>query len=380
MKTNFLSVTRFDVKLDVTMPASSVFLKCNCLMACFILRRGAFFVTLAAAFLLTFNGAGQVLMWTKQIEASLVHQTAGVATGVSGDIYVAGSFLENACFGTQCVTNVGGSGLFLAKYDPNGNLIWVRTAEGEFVVHGADVATDTSGNIYVTGSFQGWVNFGGTNLAAISTDLFVCKYDPSGTLIWVRQGDQGSGTGIAADPNGNTVVTGSLGDAVAIIEKRDAAGNLLWQRALDASSSYHQGENVKIDSDGAVYATGYFGGRMELGATTLTSHGASDAFLVKLDSNGTFLWARQAGGVAHDYSAVLALDPSGNPIIAGHFRRVAIFGQTNLSTRFPTVDEITAGFVANMVATELCTGRGTSTGSHTARFPVWPLIARAASG
>ena len=90
---------------------------------------------------------------------------------------------------------IGGANeeMFLVKYDPNGNLVWAKAATGSFSVSGFAVATDNSGNIFVTGSFGhhnfgGNVTFGTTTLTSVGGgDVFVAKYDPSGNVLWAKR-------------------------------------------------------------------------------------------------------------------------------------------------------------------------------------------------
>ena len=104
-------------------------------------------------------------------------------------------------------TNAGGSDLFLVKYNSSGTKQWTKqlgTSSGE---NATGVATDSSGNVYVTGSTRGGLD--GTN--AGSSDLFVVKYNSSGTKQWTKQlGTSGidSTNGVATDSSGNVYVAG----------------------------------------------------------------------------------------------------------------------------------------------------------------------------
>jgi Beta-propeller repeat len=143
-----------------------------------------------------------------------------------------------------------------------GERAWQLGTSGEDVARA--VATDSSGNVYVTGYTNGSLE--STN--AGSNDVFLSKYDSSGTLLWTRQ------QGTSADDFAFGVVT---------------------------------------DSSGNVYLSGYTAGALDGN----TSAGGNDLFAIKYDSSGTRQWTRQFGGTANDSPNAIALDPSGNLYLAG---------------------------------------------------------------
>ena len=134
------------------------------------------------------------------------------------------------------------------------------TAGSYYYSEGVAVTTDTSGNVYVTGAFYGTVNFDAGpafyELTSQGTyDAFVAKYSSTGALVWAK-GLDGASTAI--------------------------------------------GTGIAVDSSGNVYVTGFYSGTVNFnpgpGAYDLTSAGGDDAFVVKLNSAGNFLWANSMGG------------------------------------------------------------------------------------
>lgn len=303
----------------------------RCCVNGFVMRRWILLQILALSVLWQTHASAQGFVWTRQIQMSGLPTGYGVSADSSGNVYVTGGFEGTANFGPTLLTNAGGNDIFLAKYDANGGLIWAKRAGGSGSDAGADVTTDTSGDVYLTGYFQGPATFDSTNLTAMGSYLFVAKYSPAGDLIWIRQGSGGVGTGIAVDVSGNIFNTGS-----GIIQKRDPSGNVIWHRELSGL-----GKSIKVDTNGFVYVAGQF---------------ASFNLLTKLDPSGNFLWTQQAVAgttnadgfpLAGTISAEsLALDPAGNPLIAGYFTRTATFGNTNISTPYPTDGGQSSGYVA----------------------------------
>mgnify|MGYP002682318742 CR=1 FL=1 len=92
------------------------------------------------------------------------------------------------------------------------------------------------------------------------------------------------------------------------------------------------GESIAVDDNGNSYVTGRFYGSATFGTTTLTGSGDSDIFVAKLDINGNWLWAKQAGGTSNDIGIGIDVDDNGNSYITGGFIDIATFGTTTLTS------------------------------------------------
>lgn len=211
------------------------------------------------------------------------------------------------------------------------------------------VTTDASGNVYLTGIFEGTVDFdpgpGTVNLtSAGGHDLFVAKYSASGALVWARRfGAAGTdrGHGLAVDGAGNVYLTGFFSGTVSFgaqsltatngrdifVAKLDSAGAVVWARRMGAHED-DEGQGVVVDGAGNVYVTGRFQGQdspADFGPFSLVSAGGRDIFVTKLDSAGSFLWARRLGGTGHDDGFGIGLDGAGSVYVTGQFRGTADF-------------------------------------------------------
>ena len=137
-----------------------------------------------------------------------------VATDATGNIYVTGYFgSPTVTFGTTTLTNAGIGNIFIVKYDSNGNVIWAKSAGGIASDYANSVATDATGNIYITGFFSSSsITFGTTTLTnAGNTDIFIAKYDINGNVICAKSAGGASndqGNSVATDANGSTYITG----------------------------------------------------------------------------------------------------------------------------------------------------------------------------
>jgi hypothetical protein len=88
--------------------------------------------------------------------------------------------------------------------------------------------------------------------------------------------------------------------------------------------------DITVDSSGNSYITGYFEGKVDFGAGKVTSAGAADIFILKLNSSGTFQWVNTFGGTSTDVGQGIAVDSSGNSYITGRFRETVDFGGGNI--------------------------------------------------
>ncbi|MPR32838.1 SBBP repeat-containing protein [Salmonirosea aquatica] len=242
----------------------------------------------------------------------------------------------------------------LAKYDKNGNLLWVRVINGAVKdIQGSDLDVDSDGNVYMVGSFDNSANFGSTSLTSYGgLDIFIVKYNSNGDLQWLQQagGTQNDfGFRIAVDASRNIYISG-VADGTAgfgsltlnpssggyFIAKYNSSGVAQWvQRAGGAISG------IAVQGSGALYITGSFGGTVNFGSIPLTALGGSEVFIAKYTSEGAVLWAKSAGGGQNDTSTSIAVDSGGNTFVTGDFSGTATFGSTTL-----TSNGITDMFVA----------------------------------
>jgi hypothetical protein len=171
------------------------------------------------------------------------------------------------------------------------NFEWVRSVGSNATDQTSwSITTDASGNVYTTGQGKGVIDF-----------------DP--------------GSGVSSF---NLDTEGDI-----FIQKMDANGNFLWARCFGSAGIPEIGYSITTDPSGNVYTIGIFGGTVDfdpgLGTSNLTAVGGGDIFILKLDSNGNFLWAKSFGSDDYEFGYELALDPSGNIYTAGKFSGTADF-------------------------------------------------------
>ncbi len=287
--------------------------------------------------------------WAKKAGGTNYDFSYSIAVDTSGSCYITGEFFDYATFGDIILTSNGSYDIFIAKLDSNGNWLWAKNAGGTGDDIGYGIAVDASGNSYVMGNFfSTTATFGSTTLTSNGvSDIFVAKLDSSGNWLWAKNAGGTSfdyGSGIAVDASGNSYVTGYFADSATFgsttltsyeyydifVAKLDSSGNWLWAKNA-GGTSFDYGSGIAVDASGNSYVTGYFADSATFGSTSLTSNGYYDIFIVKLDSDGNWLWAQNAGGTDGDWGYGIAVDTSGNSYITGYFADSATFGSTTLT-------------------------------------------------
>ncbi|MDX2282995.1 MAG: hypothetical protein NW241_02490 [Bacteroidia bacterium] len=283
---------------------------------------------------------------------------AAIAIGDSGQVYVLGFFSGTADFdpgpGVSTLTSAGNIGLFVQKLNADGSFRWARSWGGVLEQAGASIALDDSGHVYLTGGFEGTVDFDpgpgvSTRTSAGAYDIFVQKLDAQGNFLWVQAwGGTSSdfGTSVISGDSGSVYLTGvfagtadfdlgpgssprsSAGGDDVFVQKLDAQGNFLWARTWGGASD-DRSNAVTADAAGAVYTTGWFAGTADAdpgpGSSPLAAAGGVDIFVQKLDAQGNFLWAAAWGGTSDEEGFSIAADASGQVYTTGVFAGTADF-------------------------------------------------------
>ncbi len=279
-----------------------------------------------------------------------------MATDVAGNAHVAGYFTGTVSFGTNQLTSISGIAGFIAKLDPDGNYLWVRSVTGSNECIPYSLALDNQGNSHVVGMFRSPGTFGTNTLAKQfgDRDAFITKLDRDGNFLWaVRAGADGddSATSVAMDGAGGIFVGGyfertvTFGSAIltnenflpygeAFVARLDGAGNFMWAKRAGGNDD-HYPFSVSSDTTGNAYVAGSSRGFVSFGTNTANSGAFFNAFTAKLDSSGNYLWVRQAGGGTNSASDTqaftLAVDPAGRVNVAGNFYGAVVVG-TNVLT------------------------------------------------
>ncbi|MBK7650244.1 MAG: BspA family leucine-rich repeat surface protein [Flammeovirgaceae bacterium] len=223
-------------------------------------KLGGFTSNSSGIFVITTNPTGPPpdFTWVKQATGTGSQSTLILGNRIARDntnnLYVTGGTSGTSTLGTFDLVSSGSFDVFVAKYDPDGNVLWAIREGGTGDDRGSAIATDGLGNIYVTGTFRGTVTFGSFTLSTppLYDNIFILKYNSAGILLWAKQA---------------TAITGA------------------------ASSTT---TNIDTDDLGNVFITGYMTRSIDFGGVTLAAciTCGTDIFTAKYDPSGNLLWAK----------------------------------------------------------------------------------------
>lgn len=314
-------------------------------------------------FVSKFDANGNFL-WAKQMGGSLEDYSTEIAVDAAGNVFTVGYFRGSADFDPSpnsfnLITSNTSISMFFSKLDTDGNFVWAKLIEGP--TQPSDLTLDNMGNIYITGSFHGIVDFDpGPNVFNVAmgwaqSSIFVLKLDPTGNLAWVKKmggvnttfmGGNG-GSAIRLDVFGNIYISGYFigsvdfdpgpgvfnlivppsGWTAVFVAKLNADGNFKWAKQIGVGGSYDV-RGLKLDAVGNVYTTGFFSKALDFdpgpNVFNLTpSSSGSNAYILKLNAAGDFVWAIQMGALGGAESIVI--DNMDNIYTIGNFRGNADF-------------------------------------------------------
>jgi hypothetical protein len=209
--------------------------------------------------------------------------------------------------------NAGGSDIFLCKLDFNGNIIWARQIGSELNDYCYSVFADEQG-VYVAGITNGTL---ATYCGLGGSDAFIYKFDNNGNTLWMQQFGSASNdyaNAVTADANGIYVLgitygevtsTKNSGGSDVFLVKFDQSGSSIWTRQFGTNDT----DFVWAVSTfgGNVYLTGYTAGSF----TDQINKGKYDAYCAKYDANGNFGWVKQFGTDKDDYAKGIFADSGG---------------------------------------------------------------------
>ncbi|MCG9879759.1 MAG: SBBP repeat-containing protein [Bacteroidia bacterium] len=310
-------------------------------------------------FVCKLNPAGNYA-WVKTFGGTGGDEGMDVHVAADGSVYVAGIFFNTVNFDpgvtNTSLTSFGNWDAFVVKFDSLGTLQWARQLGGTGAEDIKGLSTDQAGNVYVGGTFSGTADFNPSTavfnmVSQGSTDVYVCKLSPQGNFIWARQ--LGSTinealTDIKVDLNNRLVITGTYRGTVDFdvnvgvqsrtantgfnmdnwITKWDTASNFIWVQVF-GGTSFDQSNSIAIDAQNNIVNCGHFASTVDFdpgaGILSYTALGAVDNYILKLDSAGSFLWAKAFGGDQNQTATAIAVDDSSNIYCPGWFKDTADF-------------------------------------------------------
>ncbi len=246
------------------------------------------------AIMLAGGAFAQTFQWAKSTGGTTKDEGISITADAAGNSYSTGSFRGTVDFdpgpGIANLTSVGDNDIFVSKLDAAGDFVWAKSFGSAVYDVGIDIAVDASGNVYTTGNYSGAVDF---------------------------------------DPGPGTTTLTSAGASDIFISKLDAAGNFVFARSM-GGATVDGGLSIAVDVNGNIYTTGAYSGTADFdpgaGVFSMSSLKAGDdIFVSKLNSAGSFVWARTAGGGNSDQGTSITVDASATVYITGFFTGDANF-------------------------------------------------------
>lgn len=262
--------------------------------------------------------------WWMQIKGKEDNVVEHVHIDDFGDIYAVGYFKGTLIVGNDSVLgqSVNNYDAFILKLSPLGEVLWLHSFGGRqytnVFFHGLENTPDHQ--LLLCGNVLGFPIFqeGDTLQVGDKSNGFLGKMNTDGRFLWAKQTGEFSGefANVGVDEFENIYVSGNFGynsthtavlDTLTIesfgyyddvvVAKFDKEAHIQWAKIGGSLLFQDRPLDVQVRKNGDVYIAGWFGGaQMNWQTDTLTSFGSSDIFLIKFNTDGEMIWAKQAGG------------------------------------------------------------------------------------
>jgi len=314
-------------------------------------------ITMLLLLLGSMSAKGQTCQWAEKISGNRDEFAKSIVVDRDGNVYVAGNFtsdtlnfnngktVKNSLPKSDVFTN---NEIYIAKYNSSGKCLWTQriianTNRSHTI---SDMAIDTTGNLYIIGSFDSITLYFDENITLNSNYngcAYIAKYNSNGKCLWAEKIDgkgEDVGLSIALDSSENLYVSGQfISDTLhfnndispllrtgyyadGYFAKYNSNGKCLWAEII-AGEKNDQVNNIVVDVIGNVYISGgtlsstlnFNNGKL------LNLSGFYDGYIAKYNTNGQCLWAEEIAGNGGDDSPTnLVIDGNSNLYIAGWFK------------------------------------------------------------
>lgn len=322
-------------------------------------------------------------VWAKLITGSASYtEVYGLELDNVNNVYIAGNFDDVVDFDPSATVNSitppGDVSGYVLKLDNNGNFVWVKTYGTANAYQGVGtLAVSGSGDCYVGGYFINTIDFdpgaGVSNLTCVGMqDAYILKLNSSGNFIYVKQISVDNFAILTAsdiDANGNYLYAGVFSGTIDLdpgaatytanapnstngyVGQLDNAGNFLLGKTINGDN-YCEVNAVKMDNLQNILVAGIFNGIYDFnpssGVNNMTStNGFQDAFITKLNSAGSYVWAKQFSGSDDLIMRSMDVDAIGNVYTTGYFLGSTDFNPGTAVNMFNVVGPVDA-FVSKL--------------------------------
>ncbi len=232
---------------------------------------------------------------------------------------------DNNSYVTAPTGSEGTEAALLTKLDPSGNVTWQRTISGAHgYTHPTGAAVDTAGNVFMVGAVQS----GETITGAPETfgGSWIAKYSGAGVLQWAHELGGNRASSVKADNAGNSYIVGSTsgtipgsseqqsGSSDAFVVKLTSLGSKVWAHQLGVSGAGTDGNTISVDSDGGFAIAGFSNGHLQ-GIPEPYAGGVSDGFVARYSAGGVLSWIRGFGSSSQDSADGVDISKLDNSVV-----------------------------------------------------------------
>ena len=288
---------------------------------------------------ITLTHFSQTYDWSASFGAFNIDVARKIETDSKGNTYLFGEFNGTIDFnpgpGVNNLTSAGPDiSMFLVKLDSNKNFIWGKKIKDNSSVFpkAGDITIDNNDNVFISAQFNQSISVplitGIDTLVAQGNnpDIFLLKINPMGNFIWIKSisgaGGQELLTNLKTDKNSNLYISGTYRDTLFVdnssranfllaedtyngfLLKLSSEGDFVW--ANNVSSSKNLRLSIIGSENNNIYLIGFFENILKVyynsSLDTLSSMGSKDIFISKIDTNGNLIWNKTIGGGSNDFA------------------------------------------------------------------------------
>jgi hypothetical protein len=292
-------------------------------------------------FIIKYDTFGNIV-WSKSFGGWADDLIYDIAVDSKQNIYATGVFKsETITIDGHTINNNRFDSFFLLKLDSSGQTVWLQSGNAATYGRTFAITIDNLDNPLITGCFYGpHLTFNSTeiNISGSGYDAFVLKLNENGNVVWGKsfgEYEDEMGYVLDTDSSRNVYLTGSFfADSISydgltaknssdskefFILKLDENGNGVWLKS-GGGLGWDEVSSISVNDGGDVFLCGSFNSEIIIfGKDTLANKGEADVFLAKFSANGENLWAVSGGGNKMDVLTDLCADKYGNVITTGYF-------------------------------------------------------------
>jgi gliding motility-associated-like protein len=306
---------------------------------------------------LTTNGA---FSWAKSIGGYSTDYGGKIVADSQGDVVQISQFRAAVTLGGQTYNSSGSFSGMAVKFSATGNLLWVLNFADANNSEAHSCAVDANDNVIVSGVFSSTVNFNplGTpyTLNGNGSSTFIAKYNKNGILIWVKTiagTVVGNNTNLCVNSKNEIYVDGPFSSSLTFntgvslspqgqrdifLAKFSAVGDLLAANDVGGANAHIYNYGIVASKEDDIYVSGYFDGTIDFDPSStsvapISYHGGQDLFLAKYDSDLNYKWAFSAGSpnCSNTLGRNVETDNNNDVLLVGSFCSTVDFDATNCS-------------------------------------------------